>query len=104
MKQPKISTSIMGDMTARAMKMGRAISKFFHYNPIPQIVANSPYYGAMVDTIAEVGPEVKPSSAYEIGRKHLDMLYDDYWRYLEHDFKTWEVMQPRVKMQVPKHN
>ncbi|RWR76266.1 putative Zinc finger, BED-type [Cinnamomum micranthum f. kanehirae] len=69
MKQPKISSSIMGDMKHRALKMGRAISKFFHYNRIPPNVATSPYYRAMVDTIAEVGPGVKPPSACEISRK-----------------------------------
>ena len=89
-KQPKISSSIMGDMKVRAMKMGRAISKFFHYNRIPPNVANSPYYRSMVDTIAEVGPGVKPPSAYEIGGKYLDMEVSDYWRYLEDHFKTWE--------------
>ena len=77
-KQPKISSSIMGDMKVRAMKMGRAISKFFHYNRIPPNVANSPYYRSMVDTIAEVGPGVKPPSAYEIGGKYLDMEVSDY--------------------------
>ena len=89
-KQPKISSSIMGDMKVRAMKMGRAISKFFHYNRIPPNVANSPYYRSMVDTIAEVGPGVKPPSAYEIGGKYLDMEVYNYWRYLEDHFKTWE--------------
>ncbi|RWR92086.1 hypothetical protein CKAN_02127900 [Cinnamomum micranthum f. kanehirae] len=89
-KQPKINSSIMGDMKVRAMKMGRAITKLFHYNRIPPNVANSPYYRAMVDTIAEVGPGVKPPSAHEIGRKYLDMEVDDYWRSLKDHFKTWE--------------
>ncbi|RWR76149.1 hypothetical protein CKAN_00457000 [Cinnamomum micranthum f. kanehirae] len=90
MKQPKISSSIMGDMKHRALKMGRAISKFFHYNRIPPNVATSPYYRAMVDTIAEVGHGVKPPSTYEISEKYLDMEYDDYTRYLEDHFQTWK--------------
>ena len=90
MKHPKISSSIMGDIKHRALKMGRAISKFFHYNRIPPNVATSPYYWAMVDTIAEVGPGVKPPSTYEIGGKYLDMEYDDYTRYLEDYFQTWK--------------
>ena len=90
MKQLKISSSIMGDMKAKAMKTRRAISKFFHYYQIPPNVANSPYYRAIVDTIAEVGPGAKPPSAYEIGGKYLDMEVSDYWRYLEDHFKTWE--------------
>ncbi|RWR73198.1 hypothetical protein CKAN_00145500 [Cinnamomum micranthum f. kanehirae] len=80
----------MGDMKVRGMKMERVISKFFHHNRIPPNVTNSPYYRSMVDTIAEVGPGVKPQSAYEIGGKYLDMEVSDYWRYLEDHFKTWE--------------
>ncbi|RWR88001.1 hypothetical protein CKAN_01697600 [Cinnamomum micranthum f. kanehirae] len=72
MKQPKILTSIMGDMKLRALKMGRAISKFFHYNQIPPNVATSPYYWAMLDTIAKVGTGVKHPSAYEISGKSID--------------------------------
>ena len=41
MKQPNISSSIMDDVKLRALKMGRAISKFFHYNRIPPNVATS---------------------------------------------------------------
>ena len=65
MKQPTISNSITGDMKIRALKTGRAISKFFHYNQIPPNVATS-YYRAMVDTVAEEGPKAKPPSANEI--------------------------------------
>ena len=82
MKQPKISSSIMGDTKTRAMKMGRAISKFFNYNRILPNVATSPYYRAMVD-MAELGPGVKPPSAYENSGKYFDMEHVDYKRYLE---------------------
>ena len=53
-------------------------------------MATLPYYLAIVDTIAEGGPKVKPPSAYEISRKYLDMEYDDYTRYLEDHSKTWK--------------
>ncbi|RWR87912.1 hypothetical protein CKAN_01687600 [Cinnamomum micranthum f. kanehirae] len=66
----------MANIKVRAMKMGRAISKFFHYNQIPPN--------------AEVVPIVKPPSTYGIGGKYRDMEVDDYWRYLEDQFKTWE--------------
>ncbi|RWR91144.1 hypothetical protein CKAN_02028800 [Cinnamomum micranthum f. kanehirae] len=72
------------------LKMGRAISKFFHYNWILPNVTTSPYYRAMVDTIAKVGPRVKPTSAYEISGKYLDMEYDYHTKYLEDHFKTWK--------------
>lgn len=58
MKEPKISP--LGDMKAKALRTGQAISiVFFHYYQI------SPYYQAMVNNIAEEGPGVKPPSVYE---------------------------------------
>ena len=91
MKQPKTPSSIMGDMKTTALKMGRAISKFFEYNQIPPNVAASPSYRAIVDTIAaEVGPGVRPPPAYKINRKYLDMEYSDYTLYLENHFTTWK--------------
>ena len=44
----------------------------------------------MVDTIAEVGPGVKPPSTYEINKKYPHIEYDDYMRYLKDHFKTWK--------------
>lgn len=35
------------------------------------------YNRAMVSTIAKVGPEVKPPSAYEISKKFLDKEIED---------------------------
>ncbi|RWR90996.1 putative methyltransferase [Cinnamomum micranthum f. kanehirae] len=70
--------------------MGRAISKFFKYNQIPPNVATSPYYRAIVDTVAEVGAGVRPPPAYEISRKYLDMEYADYTLYLENHLTTWK--------------
>ena len=90
MKQPKISSSIMGDMKSKALNMGRAISKLFHYNRIPPNEATSPYYHTMVDNIAKVGPGVKPPSTYEISVKYDDMEHADYKRSLEDHFTTWK--------------
>lgn len=72
---PKIS--LMGDMEYRAIKIGYAISKFFHCNRISPNVMNLLYNRAMVSTIAKVGPGVKPPSAYEISKKFLDKEIED---------------------------
>ncbi|RWR86259.1 hypothetical protein CKAN_01514800 [Cinnamomum micranthum f. kanehirae] len=105
MKQPLISSSIMGDMKSRALNMGRAISKFFHYNWIPPNVATSPYYRTMVDNIAKVGPGVKPPSIYEISGKYNDMEHANYKRSLEDHFTKWKeaerityILEPLVRM------
>lgn len=58
---------MMGDLKKMTIKMARAIAKFFHYNKIPPNVESMPYYQALVDTIVEVGPWIKPPSAYKIG-------------------------------------
>lgn len=40
-------------------------------------MVNSPYYKAMIDMIAEVGPGVKPPTPYEISSKFLDMEHEE---------------------------
>lgn len=42
---------------------------------------NSPYYQAMIDTIAEANPRVK-HHLHEISNKYLKMEVDDYHRYI----------------------
>ena len=49
------------------------MAKFFHYNAIPFIAADSgPYYQGMINTIAEAGPVVKGPTGYQIGNLYLE--------------------------------
>ena len=54
-------------------KVGKAISKFFLFNAIPfNAVDSGPYYQSMIDTIAEVGPDIKGPTGYQIGNTYLE--------------------------------
>ena len=59
--------------TEDAKKVGKAISKFFLFNAIPFNAADSgPYYQSMIDTIAEVDPDIKGPTGYQIGNTYLE--------------------------------
>ena len=59
-------------------KVGKAISKFFHFNAIPFHAANSgPYYQSMIDEIAK-GP-----SGYQIGGEYLNAELEEVETYME---------------------
>ena len=53
--------------------MGKVIYKFFLFNGIPfKAVDKEPYYQFMIDTIAEVGPDIKGPTGYQIGNAYLE--------------------------------
>nr|CAN77268.1 hypothetical protein VITISV_032497 [Vitis vinifera] len=58
---------------SRVKKVGKTISKFFLFNAIPFNATDSgPYYQSMIDTIAEVGPNIKGPTGYQIGNTYLE--------------------------------
>lgn len=85
-KQTKISFA--GDMMQKAIKIGRTIFKISHHNHISPNLANSPYYKAMIDTVAEVGLEIKPSTPCEINGKFLDMEHEKCKNFVEQHMKS----------------
>ena len=59
--------------TEGVKKVGKTISKFFLFNSIPFNATDSgPYYQSMIDTIAEVGPNIKGPTGYQIGNTYLE--------------------------------
>ena len=71
-------------------KVGKAISKFFHFNAIPFNAADSgPYYQTMIDTIAEVGPGIKGPSGYQIGGVYLDEEVQETEAYINTLKEKW---------------
>ncbi|RVW93685.1 hypothetical protein CK203_028918 [Vitis vinifera] len=59
--------------TEGVKKVGKAISKFFLFNAIPFNAADSgPYYQSIIDTIAEVGSDIKGPTGYQIGNTDLE--------------------------------
>ncbi|XP_028060037.1 uncharacterized protein LOC114263653 [Camellia sinensis] len=73
-KQRKISTMNLQKLKER---LGRAVSKFILYNRIPFNAVDSEYIQPMLDVAAEVGPEVKGPSAYEVSEVYLGMEHDE---------------------------
>ncbi|XP_073138632.1 uncharacterized protein [Henckelia pumila] len=63
--------------------VGKAISKWFIYNAIPFHAADSgPYYQAMINTIADVGPGIQGPSGRQIGGVFLEEEVEDINGYL----------------------
>jgi len=59
--------------TENIKKVGKSMTKFFHYNAISFNAAYSgPYYQVMINTIAEVGPDGKGPTWYQIGNLYLE--------------------------------
>ena len=59
--------------TESVKKVGKTIFKFFLFNAIPFIIADSgPYYQSMIDTIAEAGLGIKGPTGYQIGNIYLE--------------------------------
>ncbi|XP_051133269.1 uncharacterized protein LOC127252924 [Andrographis paniculata] len=74
-----------------AKKVGRAISKFFHFNAIPFHAADSgPYYQTMIDTIASVGPGVKGPTGKQIGGEYLNEEMQEVVQYVDSLKQKWK--------------
>ncbi|XP_075483777.1 uncharacterized protein LOC142523929 [Primulina tabacum] len=70
--------------------VGKAISKWFIYNAIPFHAADSgPYYQAMINTIADVGPGVQGPSGRQIGGVFLEEEVEDITIYLNTLKSKW---------------
>ncbi|XP_073034578.1 uncharacterized protein [Primulina eburnea] len=70
--------------------VGKAISKWFIYNAIPFHAADSgPYYQAMINTIADVGPGVQGPSGRQIGGVFLEEEVEDITAYLNTLKSKW---------------
>ncbi|XP_071921749.1 uncharacterized protein [Coffea arabica] len=63
-------------------RVGKAVSKFFHFNAIPFHAADNPYYQSMIDEIAKAGSSIKGPSAYQIGNEYLDEEFEELEKYL----------------------
>ncbi|XP_027171779.1 uncharacterized protein LOC113771396 [Coffea eugenioides] len=63
-------------------RVGKAVSKFFHFNAIPFHAADNPYYQSMIDEIAKAGSGIKGPSAYQIGNEYLDEEFEELEKYL----------------------
>ena len=71
-------------------KVGKAISKFFHFNAIPFHAADSgPAYQHMIDTIATAGPGIKGPSGYQIGGVYLDEEVEEVEKYIATLKEKW---------------
>ncbi|XP_075492382.1 uncharacterized protein LOC142530433 [Primulina tabacum] len=70
--------------------VGKAISKWFIYNAIPFHAADSgPYYKAMINTIANVGPGVQGPSGRQIGGVFREEEVEDITIYLNTLKSKW---------------
>ncbi|ERN10913.1 hypothetical protein AMTR_s00164p00043960 [Amborella trichopoda] len=75
---PFLSKPMLEQMTLKGMMkgtrnmLGRYIRKWFYDEEIPFDITNSPYFPPMVNAIQRAGPEVKPSTAYELSGPILD--------------------------------
>nr|XP_027090180.1 uncharacterized protein LOC113711200 [Coffea arabica] len=80
---PSKQKSVKSMFAAKNIKrVGKAISKFFHFNAIPFHAADNPYYQSMIDEIAKVGSGIKGPSAYQIGNEYLDEEFEELEKYL----------------------
>ncbi|XP_027171531.1 uncharacterized protein LOC113771111 [Coffea eugenioides] len=68
--------------TENIKRVGKAVSKFFHFNAIPFHAADNPYYQSMIDEIAKAGSGIKGPSAYQIGNEYLDEEFEELEKYL----------------------
>nr|XP_027124422.1 uncharacterized protein LOC113741145 [Coffea arabica] len=67
------------EMTSRGI--GKAVSKFFHFNVIPFHAADNLYYQSIIDEIAKVGFGIKGPSAFQIGNEYLDEKFEELEKY-----------------------
>ncbi|KAL0444506.1 UNVERIFIED_CONTAM: hypothetical protein Slati_2173300 [Sesamum latifolium] len=99
---PSRKRTIKGMLSKEGMKkIGKAVSKFFIFKALPfNAVDSSPYMQSMIDTIAEVGPEVKGPSVYQIAMDRAKMAIKASVRKWE---KYWEIIDDRWYRQLHRH-
>ncbi|XP_028119117.1 uncharacterized protein LOC114316620 [Camellia sinensis] len=85
-KQSKLSSRFLKEAKK---KLGRAVSQFVLFTPVPTNIVNSKWLKPMLDTAREVGKGTKLPTSYEVTEVYLPMEYEALLNWIKSHKPSW---------------